>query len=266
MTAASAANAGRLTRQWLLLLLLSSAAGTAACHRGSEPARAAIAAAALRGSNLLLVTIDTLRADHVGAYGSSRGLTPTLDRLAREGWRFEVAHAHAPMTLPSHATIMSGRYPPANGVRDNGAFRFDRTQATLASTLASAGYRTAAFIGSFVLDARFGLNAGFERYDDRLNGAARISTSCSAPQSRCSRPPGNGSRHHRRSAISRPRSALSHGLPGSTCTIPTNRTLRRSRTGRAMRRTHTQARSRMPTPRSARSSIASTPRTHSSIR
>ena len=76
------------------------------------------------------------------------------------------------MTLPSHATIMSGLYPPANGVRDNGAFRFDRTPSTLASTLASAGYRTAAFIGSFVLDARFGLNAGFGVYDDRLNGSS----------------------------------------------------------------------------------------------
>ena len=111
---------------------------------------------------MLLVTIDTLRADHVGAYGSTRGLTPTLDRLAREGWRFEVARAHVPMTLPSHATIMSGLYPPANGVRDNGAFRFDRTSPRWPSTLGAAGYRTAAFVGSFVLDARFGLNAGFD--------------------------------------------------------------------------------------------------------
>jgi choline-sulfatase len=161
----------KLARLSRLMFLLAAVAGAAACRPGA-PAREAVAAAALRGSNVLLVTIDTLRADQVGAYGSRRGLTPTLDRLAREGWRFESAHAHVPMTLPSHATIMSGLYPPRNGVRDNGAFRFDRTQSTLAGTLASAGYRTAAFVGSFVLDARFGLNAGFGLYDDRLNGSS----------------------------------------------------------------------------------------------
>jgi choline-sulfatase len=163
------ANAGHYR---FLLFLLAAVAGAAGCRRPGVPAPEPVAAAALRGSNVLLITVDTLRADHVGAYGSSRGLTPTLDRLAREGWRFEAAHAHVPMTLPSHATIMSGLYPPRNGVRDNGAFRFDRTQPTLASTLGSAGYRTAAFIGSFVLDARFGLNAGFGLYDDRLNGSS----------------------------------------------------------------------------------------------
>jgi tetratricopeptide (TPR) repeat protein len=155
-----------------VLLFLAAVAGAAACSRPTRPARVPVAAAALRGSNVLLVTIDTLRADHVGAYGSTRGLTPTLDRLAREGWRFEVARAHVPMTLPSHATIMSGRYPPANGVRDNGTFHLDRKTSTLASALTSAGYRTAAFIGAFVLDARFGLNAGFDLYDDRLNGSS----------------------------------------------------------------------------------------------
>jgi arylsulfatase A-like enzyme len=164
--------AARLARRWLLLILAADVAGASACRRTTETARPPIAEGALRGSNVLLVTIDTLRADHVGAYGSTRGLTPTLDRLAREGWRFDVARAHVPLTLPSHATIMSGLYPPANGVRDNGAFRFDRTRPTLASTLGAAGYRTAAFIGSFVLDARFGLNAGFRLYDDRLNGSS----------------------------------------------------------------------------------------------
>ncbi len=134
-TAGSDRNPARVTRWSVLVFLLAAVAGAAACRRPGEPVRVPIAAAALRGSNVLLVTIDTLRADHVGAYGSTRGLTPTLDRLAREGWRFEVAHAHVPMTLPSHATIMSGLYPPANGVRDNGAFRFDRTRSTLASTL-----------------------------------------------------------------------------------------------------------------------------------
>jgi len=111
-----------------------------------------------------------LRADHVGAYGSALGATPTIDRFAREGLRFDVARAHVPMTLPSHTTIMTGLYPFSNGVRDNGSFRFDGAKPTLASELKRAGYRTAAFVGAFVLDARFGLNAGFDVYDDRVRG------------------------------------------------------------------------------------------------
>src|SRR3954464_4917821 len=131
-----------------------------ACNAPSVPQPRPPAGGALRGANVLLVTIDTLRADHVGAYGSTLGATPTLDRIANEGIRFDVAHAHVPMTLPSHTTIMTGLYPIANGVHDNGSFRFDGASQTLASLLKRAGYRTAAFVGAFVLDARFGLNAG----------------------------------------------------------------------------------------------------------
>jgi hypothetical protein len=127
----------------------------------------AIASGALRGANVLLITIDTLRADHVGAYGSPHGLTPTIDRLAAEGLRFETAYAHVPLTLPSHTSLMTGAYPFVNGVRDNGSFRFDGRHPTLASTLKAAGYRTGAFVAAFVLDARFGLNAGFDVYDDK---------------------------------------------------------------------------------------------------
>lgn len=112
------------------------------------------------------MTIDTLRADHVGAYGSQLGATPTLDRLAREGLRFERTYAHVPLTLPSHTSIMTGLYPMSNGVRDNGSFRFDGSKPTLAGTLKAAGYRTGAFVGAFVVDARFGLNKGFDTYDD----------------------------------------------------------------------------------------------------
>ncbi len=146
--------------------------GIAACGRGGQPVPAGVSSGALRGDNVLLVTIDTLRADHVGAYGSALGLTPTLDRLAKEGLRFDTAHAHVPMTLPSHTTIMTGLYPVANGVHDNGSFRFDGAKPTLAGTLKRAGYRTGAFVGAFVLDARFGLNAGFDVYDDRVQGAS----------------------------------------------------------------------------------------------
>src|SRR5262249_48247819 len=77
-----------------------------------------------------------------------------------------------PMTLPSHTTIMTGLYPVANGVHDNGSFRFDGTKPTLAGELKRSGYGTAAFVGAFVLDARFGLNAGFDLYDDRVQGAS----------------------------------------------------------------------------------------------
>ena len=94
-------------------------------------------------------------------------LTPTLDRLAAEGLRIDTAYAHVPLTLPSHTAMMTGAYPQVNGVRDNGSFRFDGKLPTLAGTLKGAGYRTGAFVASFVLDARFGLNAGFDVYDDR---------------------------------------------------------------------------------------------------
>jgi arylsulfatase A-like enzyme/Flp pilus assembly protein TadD len=135
--------------------------------RGRSRQATTLAAGVLRGANVLLVTIDTLRADHVGAYGSTRGATPTFDRLAAEGLRFETTYAHVPLTLPSHTALMTGAYPVVNGVRDNGSFRFDGSLPTLASTLKAAGYRTGAFVGAFVLDARFGLNAGFDVYDDK---------------------------------------------------------------------------------------------------
>ena len=118
-------------------------------------------------ANVLLITIDTLRADRVGAYGGPPGITPTLDRLAAEGLRLDTAYTHVPLTLPAHTALMTGAYPHVNGVRDNGSFRFDGKHRTLAGVLKDAGYRTGAFIGAFVLDARFGLNAGFDVYDDR---------------------------------------------------------------------------------------------------
>jgi arylsulfatase A-like enzyme/tetratricopeptide (TPR) repeat protein len=141
--------------------------GLAAACTPSAPPAPAEPAAPMPRANVLLVTIDTLRADHVGAYGGSTGVTPTLDRLAAEGLRVETVYSHVPLTLPSHTTIMTGAWPHVNGVRDNGSFRFDGQRATLAGTLKAAGYRTGAFIGAFVLDARFGLNHGFDVYDDR---------------------------------------------------------------------------------------------------
>src|SRR5712691_8485657 len=126
------------------------------------------------GSNVLLITIDTLRADRVGAYGNPSGLTPTLDRLAEGGLRFEAAFTPVPMTLPAHASILTGLEPFAHGIRNNTAFRLGQTP-TLATMLKAAGYRTGAFVGAVVLSARFGLNRDFDVYDDRYghgNGRA----------------------------------------------------------------------------------------------
>ncbi|HJZ12399.1 MAG TPA: sulfatase-like hydrolase/transferase, partial [Acidobacteriota bacterium] len=117
--------------------------------------------------NVMLITIDTWRADYLSYNGSTKVQTPHVDRLAKEGANFTKARTSVPLTLPSHASIMTGLYPPNHGVRDNGSFRLPDSHSTLAQTLKSKGYITAAFIGSFVLDHRFGLNAGFDVYDDR---------------------------------------------------------------------------------------------------
>jgi arylsulfatase A-like enzyme/Tfp pilus assembly protein PilF len=120
------------------------------------------------GLNVLLITIDTLRADAVGAYGYPDAGTPWMDRLASQGVRFERAHAHNVVTFPSHANILSGRYPLRHGVRDNAGFRFPGDMETLATILRSHGYRTGAFVSAFPVDARFGLDRGFDVYDDRF--------------------------------------------------------------------------------------------------
>jgi choline-sulfatase len=120
--------------------------------------------------SVLLVTIDTLRADALGCYGNSRAQTPWIDRLARDGVRFSSAHAHNVVTLPSHANLLSGRYPLDHGVRDNTGFRFPDATPTLATLLHDRGFRTGAFVSAFPLDARFGLARGFDVYDDRIGG------------------------------------------------------------------------------------------------
>jgi arylsulfatase A-like enzyme/Flp pilus assembly protein TadD len=115
--------------------------------------------------NILLITIDTLRSDALGTYGG-RASTPNLDRLAAEGIRFTFAHAHAVVTLPSHASILTGRYPFEHGVRDNAGFRLSDDAETLAELARQQGFATAAFVGAFPLDRRFGLAQGFDTYDD----------------------------------------------------------------------------------------------------
>jgi len=116
--------------------------------------------------NLLLVTLDTVRADRLGCYGSKAAGTPVLDRLAREGALVERAVAVAPLTLPAHASILTGLYPPSHGVRDNSDFALPGSATTLAEQMAARGYRTAAVVGAAVLSRSQGLDQGFERYDE----------------------------------------------------------------------------------------------------
>ena len=118
--------------------------------------------------SVLLVTIDTLRADHVGCYGDHRVETPVLDALAAEGWRFENAYAQVPLTLPSHAVILTGTYPMFNGVRDFTTSGLPAGIPTLAEILGRHGYQTAAFVSSFALQSMWGLNRGFQLYDEDL--------------------------------------------------------------------------------------------------
>jgi len=115
---------------------------------------------------LVLVTLDTTRRDAVGTYGDHSTVTPTLDSLAADGVRYLRAVASSPLTLPSHATLLTGLDPPEHGVRSNGSETLPMGVQTLAEVLAGQGYSTAAFVGSRVLDRRFGLDQGFHTYDD----------------------------------------------------------------------------------------------------
>lgn len=131
-----------------------------------EPAAGAVR----RDLNVLLITIDTVRADRLGCYGYAGARTPNLDRLAAEGVRFANVYAQVPLTLPSHCSIMTGTYPPDHRVRNNGSYSLGPDLPTLAGLLRAKGYRTAAFVASFTLDSRFGLARGFDLYDDNVQG------------------------------------------------------------------------------------------------
>src|SRR5215467_15111732 len=112
--------------------------------------------------NVVLITIDTLRADHVGCYGYKQVKTPNIDGLAAAGTRFERAFAVVPVTLPSHASMLTGTYPMLSGMHDFSGNKLNPQQATLASVLRQAGYTTGAVVAAAVLDSRFGLNVGFD--------------------------------------------------------------------------------------------------------
>jgi len=126
----------------------------------------------LRGEkdfNVILITLDTTRADRLGCYGFSRIETPTLDALAARGIKFENCIAQTPLTLPSHSSLFTGTLPCFHGVRDNGGFILPEELTTMAEVFKGGGYSTAAFIGAYVLDSKWGLNQGFDYYYDRFD-------------------------------------------------------------------------------------------------
>ena len=126
------------------------------CAGGSAPER------------VVLISIDTLRADHVGCYGAVAGATPTIDALAAAGVRFETVSSPAPLTLPAHATLLTGMEPPRHGVHNNGTFVLEEDVPLLQEEIREAGWSTGAFVGSIVLDRQYGLARGFDRYDDNI--------------------------------------------------------------------------------------------------
>jgi len=158
---------------WVLVCSLISCLG---CGGGEAPrpgtsvviddAGDEAGAPAARDLNIILVTIDTLRADRVSCYGSDRVDTPVLDRFASEGVRFSNAASTVPFTLPAHTSILTGLYPPGHGVRENVGYTVGEELTTIAEVLAGDGWSTAAFVSSFVLDSRWGIAQGFDHYAD----------------------------------------------------------------------------------------------------
>ena len=134
------------------------------------PTGADLGRLATRGSlkdlNLLVVTLDTTRADRIGAYGFGGVETPVIDRLARERVLFEQTMAAAPLTLPAHSSIFTSEFPPEHGVRDNGGFFLAPSKVTLATMLKKDGFATGAVVAAYVLDGKWGLNQGFDSYVD----------------------------------------------------------------------------------------------------
>ena len=130
---------------------------------------ASVLGAPVAPPNVVLITIDTLRADHLGCYGYQHIRTPNIDALAGDSARFERAYTAVPVTLPSHTVMFTGTYPMLSGMHDFAANKLSPTQPTLASVLKEHGYATAAVIGSAVLDSRFGLNHGFDFYYDHFD-------------------------------------------------------------------------------------------------
>ncbi len=134
--------------------------------------------------NVILITIDTLRADHLGCYGYGRAQTPNMDQWANQGILFRNATTTTPLTLPAHSSIMTGTYPISHGVRDNVGFYLDDKWVTLAETMKNAGFQTGGFISAFVLDRRWGIAQGFQEYFDHFELSKYKAVSLDAVQRR----------------------------------------------------------------------------------
>ncbi len=153
-----------LIKLWVLLavVLAATAAGLGWLVLRSRPS----------SRNVILISIDTCRADHLGCYGFARRTTPNIDALAEESILFKNAFSPIPLTLPAHCSMLTGTYPLYHGVHDNLRYHLDKTNVTIAEILKEHGYTTAAFVSSFVLDGRFGLGQGFDIYNDRFEKTA----------------------------------------------------------------------------------------------
>lgn len=157
----------RVTRFFLLAAAVIAATGFEGCSPGDRRG-GGDASGPAGGLDVLLLTLDTFRADRAGCMGHPGGLTPALDRIARRGLLARAAFAPAPLTAVSHASVLTGLDPPNHGVRENWFFRLPDTVPTLATRLRATGYRTGGFIAGFPLQRRFGFSQGFDHFDDRL--------------------------------------------------------------------------------------------------
>ena len=169
-------NKSRRRALFALTLLMLAAAGVAAWRllpRAARTSSGVELGALPRGAgtplNLVVITLDTTRADRMGAYGNRNVETPAFDRLANEGVLFEQAVSVAPLTLPVHSSMFTGKFPPEHGVRDNGGFFLGADQLTLAEVLKARGYKTGGFVGAYVLDSKWGINQGFDTYHDKFD-------------------------------------------------------------------------------------------------
>ena len=175
----------------LALVAVAAAAAAVVGWRlmpGSAQSAAGVALGALPSGvsrdrlNLVIITLDTTRADRMGAYGNTEIETPAFDRLGREGVLFEQAVSVAPLTLPAHSSMFTGKFPPEHGVRDNGGFFLGSEQVTLAEVLKAHGYRTGGFVAAYVLDSKWGINQGFDTYFDKFDLSESRAVSLAAIQ------------------------------------------------------------------------------------
>jgi arylsulfatase A-like enzyme len=156
------------------LLAALSLLALSACTQRAADAPLPIEPGAWKGRDIILITLDTTRRDRIGCYGRQPSFTPNLDAICARGVRFDRAMAVAPVTLPAHASMMTGQYPPRHGARYNGLRTLPQDANTLAERLHTAGYDTVAFVSSFVLDRRYGLAQGFAHYDDTMLARAAM--------------------------------------------------------------------------------------------